>query len=54
MTTELSDGRKFRLTQGMSYQVSDHLSQHRTHTKQGVKLLIVDGEFLKREKGIMI
>lgn len=54
MTTELSDGRKFTLTQGMSYQVSDHLSQHRTHTKQGVKLLIVDGEFLKREKGIMI
>lgn len=47
MTTELSDGREFKMTKGMSYQVSDDLSSHRTYSKDGVKLFIVDGEFLK-------
>ncbi|HEY4797960.1 MAG TPA: DHCW motif cupin fold protein [Bacteroidia bacterium] len=47
MTTELSDGKKFVLKKGMSYQVSDELSSHRTFTKEGVKLFIVDGAFLK-------
>lgn len=46
MTTELSDGSLHTLTQGMSYQVSDDLSSHRTSSKQGVKLFIVDGAFL--------
>ena len=35
------------LTKGMSYVVSDELSSHRSVTKTGVKLLIVDGDFLK-------
>lgn len=47
MTTELSDGREFKMTKGMTYQVSDDLSSHRTYSKYGVKLFIVDGIFLK-------
>ena len=47
MTTELSDGKKFTLTKGMNYQVSDGLSSHRTYSKEGVELFIVDGAFLK-------
>ena len=47
MISELSDGREFKLTAGMSYQVSDDLSSHRTRTEKGAKLFIVDGEFLK-------
>jgi len=35
------------LTQGMSYVVSDELSSHRSITENGVKLMIVDGDFLK-------
>jgi hypothetical protein len=49
MMTELSDGRKFSLSKGMSYQVSDDLSSHRTSSDIGVKLFIVDGAFLKSE-----
>jgi quercetin dioxygenase-like cupin family protein len=40
--TELADGRKFRLTPGMSYQVADNAEAHRSHTATGVKLFIVD------------
>ena len=47
MTTELSDGQEFKMTKGMSYQVSDELSSHRTYTKEGVQLFIIDGSFLK-------
>jgi quercetin dioxygenase-like cupin family protein len=47
MISELSDGRSFIISKGMSYQVSDKVSQHRSHSKEGVKLLIVDGNFLK-------
>lgn len=47
MTSELADGRTFTISKGMSYQVSDNVSQHRSHSKEGVKLLIVDGTFLK-------
>jgi quercetin dioxygenase-like cupin family protein len=47
MTTELSDGRMFPMSKGMTYQVSDGLSSHRTFSKEGVKLFIVDGAFLK-------
>jgi quercetin dioxygenase-like cupin family protein len=46
MTTELSTGEKFVLRKGMSYQVSDGLSSHRTYSEKGVKLFIVDGGFL--------
>ena len=42
MTTELQDGRKFELHQGMSYQVGDESESHRSYTERGVKLFIVD------------
>jgi quercetin dioxygenase-like cupin family protein len=41
-TSELKDGRKFNLTKGMSYVVADNMEPHRSSTKDGVKLLIVD------------
>lgn len=47
LISELSDGTEYKLTAGMSYQVSDDLSSHRSHTVNGAKLFIVDGEFLK-------
>ncbi|HLK97538.1 MAG TPA: DHCW motif cupin fold protein [Hymenobacter sp.] len=46
LITELADGRLFRMTPGMSYEVSDELSSHRSCTKHGAKLLVVDGGFL--------
>lgn len=43
LTTELKDGRKFRLTKGMSYHVSDFGdAAHRSSTDIGAKLFIVD------------
>jgi hypothetical protein len=42
LNTELSDGRTFDLTPGMSYQVADHAEPHRSKTKTGAKLFIVD------------
>lgn len=41
------DGVNSILTPGMSYVVSDELSSHRSVTKNGVKLMIIDGDFLK-------
>ncbi len=46
MITELSDHSLYTLEKGMCYVVSDNMSSHRTFTESGVKLLIVDGEFL--------
>ena len=40
--TELADGRKFILTPGTSYQVADNAEPHRSYTKIGAKLFIVD------------
>ena len=40
--TELADGREFILTPGTSYQVADNAESHRSHTKTGAKLFIVD------------
>jgi hypothetical protein len=45
--TEMETGEKTTLTQGMSYVVSDNMSSHRSFSERGVKLLIVDGDFLK-------
>jgi quercetin dioxygenase-like cupin family protein len=43
LVTELQDGRKFTLTPGMSYQVSNNGdAAHRSTTKTGAKLFIVD------------
>jgi quercetin dioxygenase-like cupin family protein len=46
-TSELQHGQAFELTAGMSYVVSDGVSAHRSKTITGVKLLIIDGDFLK-------
>jgi len=43
LLTELRDGRSFRLSSGMSYQVSDYGdAAHRSSTETGAKLFIVD------------
>jgi quercetin dioxygenase-like cupin family protein len=42
MDTELEDGRVFKLTPGISYQVADGAEAHRSSTKSGAKLFIVD------------
>jgi len=42
METELADGRKLVLKPGLSYQVADDTDAHRTSTKTGVTLFIVD------------
>ena len=42
LETELADGRKYSLTPGVSYQVADNAEPHRSYTKIGAKLFIVD------------
>lgn len=42
LETELADGRRITLTAGMSYQVADDAEPHRSSTKTGAKLFIVD------------
>ena len=45
--SELQDDKAFSLTKGMTYVVSDEMSSHRSSSKNGVKLMIIDGDFLK-------
>jgi quercetin dioxygenase-like cupin family protein len=45
--SELENGETFTLTKGMSYVVADEMSSHKSIAKNGVKLLIIDGDFLK-------
>jgi hypothetical protein len=45
--SELKTGEKIKLTKGETYIVSDELSSHRSVSENGVKLLIIDGDFLK-------
>lgn len=47
--TELETGESTKLTKGMTYVVSDEMSSHRSVSANGVKLLIVDGDFLKHK-----
>ncbi|WP_437373644.1 DHCW motif cupin fold protein [Maribacter litoralis] len=47
--SELKNGEKVILTKGMTYVVTDGLSSHRSIAKEGVKLLIIDGDFLKQK-----
>jgi hypothetical protein len=47
--SEIQNGEGYRLTTGMSYVVSDNLSSHRSVSENGVKLLIIDGDFLNAE-----
>jgi hypothetical protein len=42
LLTELEDGRTFTLLPGMSYQVAEGAEAHRSSTRLGAKLLIVD------------
>lgn len=42
LETTLEDGRKFVLTAGMSYQVGDNAEAHRSYTRSGARLFIVD------------
>jgi hypothetical protein len=42
LDTELADGRVFTLTPGSSYQVADGAEPHRSSTRDGAKLFIVD------------
>lgn len=46
--TELKNGERVLSTKGMSYIVSDDASSHRSISNNGVKLLIIDGDFLKK------
>lgn len=45
--TELKSGERVVLREGMSYQVSDDVSAHRSYSEKGARLFIVDGDFLK-------
>jgi quercetin dioxygenase-like cupin family protein len=42
LITELADGRRFVLSAGMSYQVADGASAHRSSSPRGARLFIVD------------
>lgn len=46
--SELQNGDVFKLSKGMTYIVSDELSSHRSFSSKGVKLLIIDGNFLAK------
>jgi len=47
--SEMENGESFVLTKGMTYIVSDNLSSHRSVSREAVKLLIIDGDFLKQK-----
>lgn len=42
LETELEDGRTIKLTAGMSYQVANDTTAHRSRTQAGARLFIVD------------
>ncbi|WP_430473498.1 DHCW motif cupin fold protein [Thalassospira lucentensis] len=42
LVTELEDGRTYTLCSGMSYQVADNAEAHRSSTKAGATLFVVD------------
>lgn len=45
--SELITGEKVKLTKDQTYVVSDQVSSHRSFSATGVKLLIIDGDFLR-------
>ena len=45
--SELESGERVELKAGDTYIVSDELSSHRSASEEGVRLLIVDGDFLR-------
>jgi len=48
--TEMKGGEKMLLSAGDTYVVSDGLSSHRSFSENGVKLLIIDGDFLRPDE----
>ena len=42
LETELEDGRRFTLGPGMSYQVADGAEAHRSRSRDGARLFVVD------------
>ena len=42
LQTELADGRRFTLTPGQSYHVADGAEPHRSATRTGARLYVVD------------
>jgi hypothetical protein len=42
LETELADGRSFHLAPGVSYQVADHAGAHRSFSRTGATVFIVD------------
>jgi len=42
LVTELADGRRFVMTPGLSYQVADGAEPHRSSTRTGARLFVVD------------
>jgi len=49
---QLVTGESNLLTPGLTYVVTDDASQHRSYSKNGVKLLIIDGDFLTAKKPV--
>ena len=45
--SELQNGEKTIMTEGMTYVVSDDASSHRSISKNGATIFVVDGDFLK-------
>ena len=45
--SETPEGSCSFFKKGMTYVVTDEVSSHRSATEKGVKLLIIDGDFLK-------
>jgi hypothetical protein len=45
--SEMENDNEIKLSNGNTYVVSDGMSSHRSVTVDGVKLLIIDGDFLK-------
>ena len=50
LVSELETGESFVLKKGMTYIVSNELSSHRSVSKNGAKLLIIDGDFLELKR----
>ena len=46
--SELQNGENFILKKDMTYVVSDDMSSHRSKTKDGVKVMIIDGDFMQQ------
>jgi len=42
LETELTDGRRFTLTPGLGYQVGDGTAPHRSRTRTGARLYVID------------